>query len=123
VLFVFFRLSSSLCASEKVTVFLIREVNIVVTMGMRELGRVPPVVLPEGVAAQVGCLAVVPGLELEVGDGAVFVEIGNGHGALVSVVVDHFSAEVPLLLLAESIENVVRAHFHYADLVSEAGIL
>ncbi len=111
------------CTSEEVFVFLFREVHIVITMGVRELRRVPPVVLPEGVAAQVGCLAVVPGLELEVRDGAVFVEVRHRHRALVSVVVDHFRAQVPLFPLAETIEDVVRAHFHYADLVREAGVL
>ncbi len=91
-------------------------------MGVRVLCGQPPVVLPERVAPHVGCLAVVPGLELQVRDGTVLVEVRDSHGALVRVVVDHFSTQVPLLLFTEQLEDVVGAHFHYADFVGEASI-
>jgi len=66
---------------------------------------------------------VLPGLELQVANGAVLVEIRNLHGAFVSIVVDHLGAHEPLLLFAKAFEHVIRAHLHDADFVGEASLL
>ena len=108
--------------SEEVSVFLLREVDVIVTMGVRVNSGVPSVILPHTIRAKVSGLTVVPSLELKITHRSVPVKVRNAHGALVGVIIDHFGAEVPLLLLTESFENVIRAHFHNRDLVSETGV-
>ena len=89
---------------------------------MTELSGVVSVVLPDGVGAEFATLSVLPGLELKVADGAAPVVVGDGHCALVCLVVDDLSAEVPLLLLLEALEDVVGADLHHVDLVIDAVI-
>ena len=88
-------------------------------MRVRVLGWVVPVVLPHGVRSQVASLSVLPSLESQVGHRAALVVIRDTHGALVGLVVDDLSSEVPLLLLLETLEDVVGADFHHGQLVIE----
>ena len=67
-------------------------------------------------------LSVLPGLELKIADGAALVVVRNRHGTLVGLVIDNLSAEIPLLLLLKSLENVIGANLHNINLVIEAVI-
>jgi len=73
-------------SSKEVFVFLVGEVDIVVSVGMRELGWVIPVILPSG--ARMQTLAVVPSLKMEVAHRATTVVITDFHSPLVGLVVD-----------------------------------
>lgn len=123
VLFVIFHVGVALGATEEVIVFLLGEVNIVVTMSVGVNCGVVPVVLPSGVGSHVSGLTVIPSLELEVRDTALCVEVGDGHGTLVSIIVDHFSTHEPLLLFAETLKDMLGTDLHNADFVCETGIL
>jgi hypothetical protein len=113
-------LGGSLGTSENVFVFLFGEVDIVVSVRVTELGRVVSVVLPERVRAEVATLSVLPCLQGEVRDSSAFVVIGNGHSAFVGLVVNDLSTEIPLLLLLESLEDVVGADLHHRQLIVDA---
>jgi len=122
VLLVLSNIGSANGATEEVLVLLLREVNVIITVGVRELGRVVAIILEVRVRTHVAGLTMFPGLDGEVGDGAALVEVGDDHGTLVGVVVDHLGAQVPLLLFAEALQHVVGAHLHDGDLVREAGL-
>jgi len=113
-------LGGSLGASENVFVLLLGEVDIVVSVRVTELGRVVSVVLPERVGAEVAALSVLPGLQGEVRHGSALVVVGDGHSAFVGLVVDDLSTEIPLLLLLESLEDVVGADLHHRQLIIDA---
>lgn len=68
VLFVFGLLGVALGTTEEIVVFLLGEVDVVVTMGMGVFCGVVPVVLPKGVGSKVSGLTVIPGLQLQVVD-------------------------------------------------------
>mmetsp|Transcript_20124 Transcript_20124/g.24821 ORF Transcript_20124/g.24821 Transcript_20124/m.24821 type:complete len:238 (+) Transcript_20124:292-1005(+) len=104
--------------SEEIFVFLVGEVNVIVPVRVRELGGVPTVILIEGVAAD--RRAVLPGLQLQVGDGAAAVVVRHLHGASVGLVVDDFGSSEPLLLLAETLEDVIGADLHDVELLALA---
>jgi len=56
----------ALSTTEEIVVFLLGEVDVVVTMGMGVFCGIVPVVLPEGVGSKIGGLTVVPGLQLQI---------------------------------------------------------
>jgi hypothetical protein len=120
--FALFILGSSHGTSEDVLVLLFGEVNVIVSVRMAELSGVVSVILPDGVWAELSTLSILPGLELKIADGAALVVVRHWHGALVGLVVDNLSAEIPLLLLLKSLENVIRADLHHVNLVIEAVI-
>jgi len=101
--------------SEDILVLLFGEVDIVVSVGVRELGRIVSVILIERVRFESG--TEFPGLELEIRDGTFTVEIRNLHGSSVSFVVDNFSSGEPLLLLAETFKDMIGADLHDAQLL------
>lgn len=119
-LFVLCSLGGSLGASKEVNILLLLEVDIVVPVRMRILCGVISIVLPERVAPEVRSFTVIPSFEFKIGNASASVEVGDCHGALVSVVVDHLCTEVPLFLFTETFEHVVRANFHNANFVAEA---
>ena len=102
VVFFFFLLVGSHSTSEDVLVFLIREVDIVVSVWVRVLGGVVPVILPDAVRSEVASLSVFPGLELQIANGSSPVVSSYTHCPLVSFVVDNFSSQVPLLLFSQT---------------------
>lgn len=106
--------------SEDILVFLLGEVKVIVSVGMRVLGRVVAIILPERIGSESSTLSVFPGLQLKVTDSAVLVVVGNRHCALISLVINNFSAKVPLLLLLKTLEDMVGANFHHGKLVIEA---
>ena len=101
--------------SEDILVLLLGEVDIVVSVGVGELGGIVSIILIEGVGFESG--TEFPGLELEISDGTFTVKIRNLHGSSVSFVVDNFSSGEPLLLLAETFEDMIGAHLHDAQLL------
>merc|ERR1719313_2093065 len=103
--------------TEEILVFLFGEVDIVHPVGVGVLDGIVAIILVERVGAQVAGFTVVPGFKFQVGDRAAHVEVGNLHGTLVSVVINKFSAESPLLLFTETFEHVVRAHLHNGNLI------
>jgi hypothetical protein len=113
-------LGGSLGTSENVFVFLFGEVDIIVSVRVTELGRVVSVVLPERVGAEIATLSVLPCLQGKVRDGSALVVIRDGHSAFVGLVVNDFSTEIPLLLLLESLEDVVGADLHHRQLIVDA---
>jgi len=117
VLLVFGLHGMALSASEEVTVLLLWEVNIVVSVCVRELSWQIAVILVQGIGSQLVSSTVFPSLELEVRHRAASVVIADLHGAAVGLVVDDFSAEKPLLLLTETLENMVWANLHDAELL------
>ena len=106
--------------TEKVRVFLLWEVHVIVSVRMRVFSWVPPVILVPRVASKV--LALIPGSQLKIADASVLVEVAYGHSALVSLVIDRFSSQVVLFLLSESFKNMVRANLHNIDLLLEASL-
>ena len=108
----------ALGTSEEVHELLLGEVDVIVPVRVRELCWVPPVILIPGVGAQT--VAMSPGLELEIGDGTTAVEVRDLHGSSVGLVVDGLGASVPLLLLLESLKNVIGANLHDGDLLVHA---
>jgi len=123
ILNIFLLKSGSLGTSEEIAVFLVGEVNIVVAVSVRVPSGVITIVLPEGVGSKVSGLTVFPSLKLKVRHTAVSVEVAHRHGTLVGVVVNHFSAEEPLLFFAETLKNVIRADLHDGNFLSEALVL
>ena len=105
--------------SKDVLVLLLGEVNIVISVGVGELGGIVSIILIEGVRFESS--TEFPSLKLEVGHGTLAVEVRNLHGSSVSFVVDNFSSCEPLLLLTESFENVIRADLHNGELLVLAG--
>ena len=71
---------------KEVAVFLVGEVDVIVSVGVREHRGVVPIVFPSGVSLQVR--SVVPSLELQVTDRAAPVEVRDHHSALVSFVIN-----------------------------------
>jgi hypothetical protein len=112
--------SVALGTSKEVHVLLLGEVDVIVPVGVRELCWVPSVILIPRVRAQ--GVTIGPRLQLEVGNGASTVEIGDLHGSSVSLVVDRLSASKPLLLLLEGLENVIGANLHNRELLVHAGL-
>jgi len=102
----------SLGTSEDIFVLLLWEVGIIVSVWMREFNWVISVILPSGVRSHVLWMSVGPVLDLEVSDGSAFVVVGDGHGSLISLVVDGLSSQVPLSFLSETLKNVVWANLH-----------
>ena len=115
ILLVLFCLGGTDGTSEDILVLLLGEVDIVVSMRVGELGWVIPVILIEGVRAE--SISVAPILNLEVRDRTATVVIRNLHSASVSLVVNSLSSCVPLLLLTESLEDMVGADLHDAQLL------
>ena len=68
-------------------------------------------------------MAEAPVFALEVSNGSALVEVADGHGSLVGLVINSLSSKEPLSLLTKSFKNVVGAHFHNRDLLVEAGVL
>ena len=102
----------SLGTSEDIFVLLLWEVGIIVSVWMREFNWVISVILPSGVRSHVLWMSIGPVLDLEVSDGSAFVVVGDGHGSLISLVVDGLSSQVPLSFLSETLKNVVWANLH-----------
>jgi len=117
------RLSFTLVTTEEVCVFHVWEVDIVVSMCVRVRSWIVSVVLPERVGSHICALTVVPGLKLKISDGTVSVEIRDRHSALVSIIVNHFSTEIPLLLFAETFEDMIWAYLHNTNFLTKALIL
>ena len=120
--FFFFR---SVCfafsATEHIRVFLLWEVHVIVSVWMRVLRGVPPIVLIPAVASQI--LSVVPGLELEVAHRSALVEVADCHCAFVSFVVDRLSTQHMLLLLTKTVKDMVWTNFHDVYFLFEACFL
>ena len=113
VTFVFSSFGSSLRTSEEITVFLVWEVDIVVSVWMGEFGRVIPVILPSTFSSE-SC-SVLPCFEFKVRYRSSTVIVTNLHGSLVSLVINWLSTKVPLLLLTKAFENVIGANLHDVD--------
>lgn len=117
---IFLRLSSSDGTSEEILVFLVGEVHVIVSVGVRELSRVVSVILPGSLGTE--GLSMSPGLQLQVRDGSVSVVITDLHGTSVCLVIDNFSSKHVLLLFTETLKDVFGAYFHNADFVVEADL-
>ena len=111
---------SALGTSEEIQVFLVWEIDIVVSVGVRVLGWVIPIVLPSAFGTE--SLSVLPRFEREVRYGLTAVIVTDLHGSFVSLVIDCFGTEVPLLLLTKSLEDVVRAYLHDADFLVDTSL-
>lgn len=107
--------------TEDVLVLHLGEVDAILSVRVRVLFGVVPVIEPSGVGTQVLGMAGSPVLDGQVADRAALVVAADGHAALVSLVVDGFGAQVPLSLLAETLQDVVGAHLHDAELLVHAG--
>ena len=115
--------SSSEGSSEDIFILLLWEVHIIISVWMRVLSWVVSVILPSGVSSKIFGVAVTPVLDLEVRHGFSLVVVGNGHGSLVSLVINSLGSEEPLSLLSETLKNVVWANLHNGNLFVEASIL
>lgn len=62
----FLGIVSSHGTSEDILVFLVWEVDVIVSMGVAVFCGVVSVILPGGIGSEVGSLSVFPGLELEI---------------------------------------------------------
>jgi hypothetical protein len=120
-LIVFSRLSSSDGTSEEILVLLLREVDVIVSVRVREFSGVVSVILPGRLRSE--SLSVGPGLQFQVRDGSVLVVITNLHSSLVCLVIDSFSSEHVLLLFTESFKDVLGANFHDGDFVVNTSFL
>ena len=98
--------------TEDIFVLLLWEVDIIVSVWMREFSWVISVILPGGIRSEVLWISIGPVLDLEVSDGSTLVVIGNSHGSLISLVVNDLSSQIPLSFLSETFENVVWANLH-----------
>lgn len=108
--------------AEYVSVLLLIEVHVIVSMWMWELDWIITIVLPSGVGSHVLSATIGPVLDLQVADRLALVIVTDGHSSLVGLVVDGLGSEHPLSLLSESLKDVIRAHFHDRDLLVEAGL-
>ena len=86
VTFVLSSLGSAQGTSEEILVFLVWEVDIVVSVWVRVLGWVIPVILPSAFGTK--CLSMLPGFELEIRYGSSAVIVTDCHGSFVRFVID-----------------------------------
>jgi len=95
-------------------------------MWMWVLSYVVPVVLPGGLGLQVSWVTETPVLHLNITHGSTLVEVADGHGSLVSLVINGLGSKVPLSSFPKSLEDVIWAHFHNRDFLivalSSAGV-
>lgn len=120
-LIIFSSLSSSDGTSEEILVLLLREVDVIVSVRVREFSGVVSVILPGRLRSE--SLSMGPGLQFQVRDGSVLVVITNLHSSLVCLVIDSFSSEHVLLLFTESFKDVLGANFHDGDFVVNTSFL
>lgn len=118
VVFALFKLALALGSAEEVDILLLWEVNIIVSVRVRELGGHISVVLVKCVRSNFVTVRPVP--EVQIGDGAAAVVVRDFHCSFVSLVVNRLGSESPLFALLELVKNVVGAHLHNADLLVEA---
>lgn len=111
--------SLTLGSAEHISVFLLCEVDAIVSMRMRELGRIITIVLPGRIRSHVLRATVSPVPDGEVGDRLALVVVADNHRSLVRLIVDGLCPKHPLSLLSESFENVIWANFHDRDLLVE----
>ena len=109
--------------SEDILVFHLGEVDAVVTMRVRELLGIVSVISPSRIASEIAGMAIGPIFDIEIAHRFTLVVAADGHGSLVSLIVDGLGAQVPLSFLAERLKDVVRANLHDRKLLIEAGIL
>jgi len=67
-------------------------------------------------------LPVLPCLKLEITNRLTAVVVAHFHSPFIGLIVDRLSAQEPLLLLTESLKNVIGAHLHDANFVIDTGI-
>jgi hypothetical protein len=104
--------TSSKGTSEHISVLLIWEVDIIVSVRVWVLNWVVSVILPCRVGSQVLGSTVTPVLDIEISHGSSFIVVTNCHCSLIGLVIDCFSSEVPLSLLSKSFENMLWADLH-----------
>lgn len=114
--------SSSHGSSEYILVLLLGEVDVIVSVRVRVLSGVIPVILPGVLSSKVVRSTVAPVLNGKVANGSSLVVIRYLHCSLVGLVIDSLSSQVPLSLLSKSLKNMVGADLHDGDLLVEASL-
>lgn len=124
VLVLFQLLCSSLTpgSAEDIDVLLVLEVDIVVSVGVREFSWVITIVIPSGVSSHVLWATISPVPDRQVTNRFALVVIAYDHSSLVGLVINNLCPKHPLSLLSEGLKDVVWAHFHDRDLLVEAGL-
>jgi hypothetical protein len=105
-------LSISEGSAEDVSVLLLWEVLVIVSVRMWVFSWVISIILPGGITSQVLWMSIRPALNIQISNRSALVVVSNSHSSLIGLVVDGGSSEEPLSLLTEGFEDMVWANFH-----------
>lgn len=98
--------------SEDVSVLLLWEVLVIVSVRMWVLSWVISIILPGRVTSEVRWMSIRPALNIQISNRSTLVVVSDSHSSLIGLVVDGSSSEEPLSLLTKGLEDVVWANFH-----------
>jgi len=119
----FFLKSISKSSTENIFIFLFGEVLVIISMWMRILSWVIPVILPSWIRSQVLWMSKGPVFNFKITDWSSIVVVAHSHCSFVSLVVDSFSSQEPLSLFSKTFKNMIWANFHNWDFLVHAVFL